>query len=146
MQATVAGTSPLSICLDATDAWDRCVSLLIGSQANMCLLTVFSLCSYTGGVMTASECGKLLNHCVQIVGYNTTASTPYWIVRNSVRCAPYDMWHANRHSISQPLTTHCVVCRARSQWSTSWGDNGFIYLEMGKDTCGLSFNPTYAQQ
>lgn len=54
----------------------------------------------------ASECGKALNHCVQLVGYNTTASTPYWIVRNSVR----------RHLTTFrmpifPLICVCVVVR-----------------------------------
>jgi len=59
---------------------------------------------YTGGVMTAAECAwvtfrnfsnrslqitdsfskiNLLDHCVQLVGYNTNSPTPYWIVRNS---------------------------------------------------------------
>jgi len=55
--ATVA---PLSICVDAS-AWQF----------------------YNSGVMTPSQCGKSLDHCVQIVGYDTSASTPYWNVRNS---------------------------------------------------------------
>lgn len=37
--------------------------------------------------MTNTECCPLLkctmDHCVQLVGYNTTASTPYYMVRNS---------------------------------------------------------------
>ncbi len=50
--------------------------------------------------MTWEECAwvDVLDHCVQLVGYDTTTSTPYWIVRNS--------------------------------WNTSWGINGYIYLEM----------------
>lgn len=42
---------------------------------------------YTGGVMTQAACGDYsadaLDHCVQLVGYNSTAASPYWIVRNS---------------------------------------------------------------
>jgi len=42
---------------------------------------------YTGGVMTSSQCGSMAasdqDHCVMATGFNTTAATPYWIVRNS---------------------------------------------------------------
>jgi len=53
-------TSPFSICVDA-NRWS----------------------SYRGGVMRANQCGKSIDHCVQLVGYDATASVPYWIVRNS---------------------------------------------------------------
>jgi hypothetical protein len=70
--------------------------------------------SYTGGVMSAAACGPMgaayLDHCVMAVGFNTTAPTPYWIVRNS--------------------------------WATTWGDQGYIYLEMAKNTCGLADGAT----
>merc|ERR1711865_706818 len=41
--------------------------------------------NYNGGVSTASCSGAYnkLDHCVQLVGYDTTAATPYWIVKNS---------------------------------------------------------------
>jgi len=69
---------------------------------------------YTGGVLTANACGSpaadMQDHCVQAVGFNATAPTPYWIVRNS--------------------------------WATTWGDQGFIYLEMAKNTCGLADDVT----
>jgi hypothetical protein len=42
---------------------------------------------YTGGVMSSAQCGSMAadeqDHCVMATGFNTTASTPYWIVRNS---------------------------------------------------------------
>lgn len=85
LQANLAN-APASICVNA-GAWD----------------------SYTGGVLTSAACGDngnlALDHCVQAVGYNTTADTPYWIVRNS--------------------------------WATVWGEEGYIYLAMGDNTCGL---------
>lgn len=76
---------PISVCLDAS-SWSY----------------------YTGGVMTS--CGKQVDHCVQAVGYNKNAATPYWIVRNS--------------------------------WGTGWGINGYIHLEMGKDLCAITNDPT----
>lgn len=43
-------------------------------------------------------------------GFNTTAPTPYWIVRNS--------------------------------WASTFGEEGYIYLEMAKNTCGLADDAT----
>lgn len=37
---------------------------------------------YSSGIFTAA-CGTNLDHGVLVVGYDTTASTPYWIVKNS---------------------------------------------------------------
>jgi len=69
---------------------------------------------YTGGVLTSSACGSMAadeqDHCVMAVGFNTTAPTPYWIVRNS--------------------------------WASTWGEEGYIYLEMAKNTCGLADDAT----
>jgi len=62
LKKNVATKGPLSICVDAAN-WQY----------------------YTSGVMTAWECAWVneLDHCVQAVGYDMTASTPYWLVRNS---------------------------------------------------------------
>merc|ERR1711920_215075 len=42
---------------------------------------------YTGGVMSSAQCGSMAadeqDHCVMATGFNSTAATPYWIVRNS---------------------------------------------------------------
>jgi len=69
---------------------------------------------YTGGVLTAAACGSMgaayQDHCVMAVGFNTSAPTPYWIVRNS--------------------------------WATTWGEQGYIYLEMAKNTCGVADDVT----
>jgi len=58
MATYVGATGPLSVCV-AAETWS----------------------SYTGGVM--SVCPTSVDHCVQAVGIDTTASTPYWKVRNS---------------------------------------------------------------
>jgi len=62
MQSGLVSVAPLSVCVDASN-WQN----------------------YQSGVMTASQCAWInqLDHCVQLVGYNTTTTTPYWIVRNS---------------------------------------------------------------
>jgi len=62
MKTAVATVSPLSICVDASK-WQF----------------------YSGGIMTSTQCGGTsLDHCVQLVGYDTSsAASPYWNVRNS---------------------------------------------------------------
>lgn len=39
--------------------------------------------SYTSGVINSDLCGTSTNHAVVAVGYNSTGTEPYWIVRNS---------------------------------------------------------------
>merc|ERR1719335_1966934 len=82
---------PLSICVDAA-TWN----------------------DYTGGVLTASGCGSSAadaqDHCVMATGFNATAPTPYWIVRNS--------------------------------WASTFGEEGYIYLEMAANTCGIADDAT----
>jgi cathepsin F len=92
LPTNLASIGPLSICLDAAHWQD-----------------------YKSGVLTNLECCPLMkcqmDHCVQLVGYNQTAPTPYWIVRNS--------------------------------WNTDWGVQGYIYLEMDKNTCGIVNDVTW---
>jgi len=91
MSANLVSWAPLSICVDARYWQD-----------------------YTGGVMTEWQCDWIveLDHCVQAVGFDTTASVPFWIVRNS--------------------------------WGTDWGENGYIRLQYGTNTCGLTEEATSA--
>jgi len=59
---TLVKEGPISVCVDASSWQD-----------------------YSGGIMTRWECAwvDVLDHCVQLVGYDATGPTPYWIVRNS---------------------------------------------------------------
>jgi cathepsin F len=89
MQAALASTAPMSICVDASTWQD-----------------------YSGGIIT-SGCGTSIDHCVQAVGYAQNpkdTSSSYWIIRNS--------------------------------WNTDWGEKGFIYVEIGKDLCGVTSEAT----
>merc|ERR1719379_2981042 len=83
--------TPVSICVNA-GAWN----------------------DYTGGVMSSAACGPMgamyQDHCVMATGFNATAPTPYWIVRNS--------------------------------WASTFGEEGYIYLEMAKNTCGIADDAT----
>jgi C1A family cysteine protease len=81
-------SAPLSICCDA-EPWQY----------------------YTGGILTAAQCGYSIDHAIQLVGYNS-GSGGYWIVRNS--------------------------------WGASWGESGYIYLQYGQNTCGITTEVTGA--
>jgi len=90
-------------------------------KSNLAAWAALSVCvdarywqDYQSGIMTAYECDWIveLDHCVQAVGYDTTGSTPYWIMRNS--------------------------------WGTDWGEDGYIRLEYGQNTCGLTEEATSA--
>jgi len=93
LPTNLASIGPLSICLDAAH-WQDYTS---GVLSNIQCCPPFGMCQ--------------MDHCVQLVGYNTTAPTPYWIVRNS--------------------------------WNTNWGVQGYIYLEMNKNTCGITNDVTW---
>jgi len=64
LKSALASTAPVSICVDA-DIWQL----------------------YQNGVIEAKDGCDFgyydLNHCVQLVGYNTDSKGVYWIVRNS---------------------------------------------------------------
>jgi C1A family cysteine protease len=84
-------TGPVSVCV-AASAWQ----------------------TYTGGIL--KTCPGSVDHCVQAVGYEASATTPepYWIVRNS--------------------------------WGTGWGIQGYIWLDMNTnsgDICHIQEYMTY---
>lgn len=95
LAAAIATQGPFSIAVSA-DAWQTWKGGKDGK-----------------GIMSASTCTGDIDHAVSIVGFDKTADTPYWIVRN--------------------------------QWGTSWGDEGYIYLAFGTDTCKLTTLPAIAE-
>jgi C1A family cysteine protease len=90
LKAALNTYGPLSVCVNA-NSWNN----------------------YYGGVLSGRCSGSYnsLDHCVQLVGYDTTASTPYWKVKNS--------------------------------WNTDWGEQGFIRLPMGQNSCGIADEAMY---
>jgi len=63
LKAALQKHGPLSVCVHADETWE----------------------DYTGGVYSGKCSGSrnAQNHCVQLVGYDDSHSTPYWKVRNS---------------------------------------------------------------
>jgi C1A family cysteine protease len=58
LENLLSATGPVSVCV-AAESWQ----------------------TYTGGIL--KTCTGSVDHCVQAVGYTTSSSEPYWLVRNS---------------------------------------------------------------
>ena len=75
---------------------------------------------YKGGVLQKSCAAKanLIDHCVQLVGYNKTATPPWWKIRNS--------WGTVRSPMQPPRTTPCSQPRKVERglpgipWGCGW--------------------------
>jgi len=72
-------------------------------------------------------------------------------------CVDASTWSSYRSGImsscGKPIN-HCVQAvgvetanggywKVRNSWGTSWGESGYIRLAYGKDTCGITNDPTY---
>jgi len=71
---------------------------------------------YFGGVIR-EICGQTLDHCVQITG---------WGVENGVLGTTY----------------YWII---RNSWGADWGEDGFVWVEIGKNLCGVSDEVTIVQ-
>eukprot|EP00656_Telonema_subtile_P005764 TRINITY_DN12637_c0_g1_i1.p1 TRINITY_DN12637_c0_g1~~TRINITY_DN12637_c0_g1_i1.p1 ORF type:complete len:195 (+),score=30.35 TRINITY_DN12637_c0_g1_i1:118-702(+) len=71
---------------------------------------------YDGGILSSLACGSMatdaIDHCVQLVGY---------------------------HDAGVPEESYWLV---RNSWNTDWGENGYIRLQLGNNTCGLANEAT----
>lgn len=83
---------------------------------------------YTGGILSdESGCSAQflnMNHCVQAVGYAFTD------------LSDDDSNGSDSHSSDEDSIRegYWIV---RNQWSSYWGMNGYIYIAMGSNTCGV---------
>jgi len=115
-----------------TWATPQCSTLSCSSQnedklaANLASYQPVSICvdasswsDYTGGIYTSDLCSSRyfrLDHCVQLVGYSGYTG-----------------------SASTSTDGYWIV---RNSWDTDWGEEGYIYLQMGTNTCGVADEAT----
>jgi hypothetical protein len=88
---------------------------------------------YAGGILTAeSGCSAKfmdVNHCVQAVGYAFTTDDDG---------DGEGQEHGNSHSGSGDDKANRVgYWIVRNQWGSYFGMNGYIYVAMGENTCGI---------
>jgi len=93
---------------------------------------------YAGGVITVdSGCTSHfldMNHCVQVVGYAYSDVSPY--VQNDDNDNSGSVSHSSSDA-SNDETIREGYWIVRNQWSSDWGMNGYAYVEMGGNTCGI---------
>ena len=86
---------------------------------------------YSGGIMTSEiGCGhgfSDMNHCVQVVGYAFATNSGC----NGDNC---NNDGSGSEDGSSDREGYWIV---RNQWGESWGMNGYAYVSMGENTCGI---------
>jgi C1A family cysteine protease len=90
--------------------------------------------TYKSGIVGAS-CGTSVDHCVQAVGYKTGA-TNYWRPHQSR--TPQSAASATQRPDPSPSAGRIV----RNSWGTSWGNDGFIYVQEGINACAIASDAT----
>lgn len=104
---------------------------------------------YTGGIMTSSiGCGHEfldMNHCVQVVGYAFTTSAD---CNGEEDCSDRENdesgSNSNSNSGSNDSNSREGYWIVRNQWGGNWGMNGYAYVSMGENTCGILNDMTIA--
>ena len=76
-----------------------------------------------------------VNHCVQAVGYAFTSDGDDEEVYE--QGGGSGSGSGSRDSGSQDSTTRIGYWIVRNQWSSYWGMNGYAYVAMGDNTCGI---------
>jgi C1A family cysteine protease len=111
----LATYGPAVVCVDASDWQD-----------------------YAGGIITSSSgcSAKFLdvNHCVQVVGYAFASDTDDSNDEQNSRSG------SGSQSGSQDDEDRQGYWIVRNQWSAYWGMNGYAYVAMGENTCGILNN------
>jgi len=63
---------------------------------------------YKSGIVTGS-CGALLNHAVNVVGYDNGNNPPYWIIKNS-----WGSWWGEKGYIRILISSGAGICGVNS--------------------------------
>ena len=100
---------------------------------------------YAGGIITAemgcSNSFMDMNHCVQAVGYRFTDGTQDDEDGEDEENNDNKSQSGSGSQDSGSREGYWII---RNQWSSSWGMNGYAYVAMGDNTCGVLNDMTQA--
>lgn len=90
-----------------------------------------------------------MDHCVQLTGYDTTGSVPYWEVRNSwaASCTspppifPLPSVLLLGHLCPFPPSLCCQLSTCFAL--VSGGEEGYLRVEIGQNLCGIANEATW---
>ena len=103
---------------------------------------------YSGGIMTPDiGCGQEfsdMNHCVQVVGYAFTTGSGCNGSEDDCSGDEDDISGSNSRSGSDDSNGREGYWIVRNQWGGNWGMNGYAYVSMGANTCGILNDMTIA--
>ena len=106
---------------------------------------------YGGGIITSdSGCAQTfldMNHCVQVVGYDFTTGSSDCNDSNDEGCDSNDEnsgSDSGSNSGSGDSNGREGYWIVRNQWGANWGMNGYAYVSMGTNTCGILNDMTIA--
>ncbi len=93
---------------------------------------------YYGGIITSEiGCGmdfSDMNHCVQVVGYAFNTKSNCNDAEGNCNNMQDSGSGSNSEDGSGDREGYWIV---RNQWGESWGMNGYAYVSMGENTCGI---------
>jgi hypothetical protein len=97
---------------------------------------------YIGGIITSdSGCSQGfmdVNHCVQAVGYAYISEEEYDVEMNENKSGDNNNnKNSQSGSGSRDSSNRRGYWIVRNQWSAYWGMNGYAYVAMGENTCGI---------
>lgn len=103
---------------------------------------------YAGGIITSAiGCGSAfldLNHCVQAVGYafyNVNDGGGGGEEEEAEQGSQSGSQDNHDSGDSEEIEGYWIIC---NQWSSNWGMNGYVYVAMGENTCGVLNDMTQA--
>jgi C1A family cysteine protease len=81
-----------------------------------------------------------MNHCVQVVGYAFTTDEDCY----DENCENERSGSGSRSKSRDDDSRRSGYWIVRNQWGENWGMNGYAYVAMGANTCGILNDMTIA--